>query len=194
MGQLKHTYTTHDIARICDVYPSTVGNWISSGKLKCSYETPGGHHRWTREELLSFLKEFNLPVPRQLAERPKRVLIVDDDEAVTDVLERAFSRRPGYVTEVRHDGVEALIRIGAEPPDLVVLDMVLPGMDGAQVCRVLKSKVETQRVKIVAISAKKTPHGAKVDAFFQKPLVLAELLAKCDELLLVAGIEAAARP
>lgn len=185
------TYTTHDIAKFCDVYPSTVGNWIGSGKLKCAYSTPGGHHRVTREDLLAFLAKFGIPVPAELSSRPMRVLIVDDDVEVTRVIERAFAHRAGtFSTEVCHTGIEALISIGQAPPDLVILDIVLPKMDGMQVCRILKSKPETQGVKIIAISGgKKTPFNekkpqeAKIDAFFRKPLDLVQLLDKTAELL-----------
>jgi CheY-like chemotaxis protein len=187
----ERTYTTHDIAKFCDVYPSSVVNWISSGKLKSSYVTPGGHHRVTHEDLMAFFTAFNIPVPPELSARPMRVLIVDDDAEVTRVIERVFARRAGtFETEVCHTGIEALIRIGQAPPDLVILDIVLPKMDGMQVCRVLKSKPETQGIKIIAVTGgkkapfnEKKPQEAKIDAFFRKPLDLIELLDKSAELL-----------
>jgi CheY-like chemotaxis protein len=185
----ERTYTTHDIAKICDVYPSSVINWINSGKLK-SYSTPGGHHRMFREDVIVFLESMRMPLPKELAARPMRVLIVDDDVELTRVLARAFGRRAGaFETEVCHSGVEALIRIGQAPPDLVILDLILPKMDGLQVCRVLKSKPETRDIKIIAVSGKKPPFNekkpseAKVDAFFRKPLDLVELLGRTEELL-----------
>ena len=58
----ERTYTTHDIAKFCDVYPSTAANWIREGKLK-SYHTAGGHNRGSREDLLSFLSRLNIPIP-----------------------------------------------------------------------------------------------------------------------------------
>jgi CheY-like chemotaxis protein len=192
---VERTYTTHDIAKFCDVYPSSVSNWIGSGKLKSAYSTPGGHHRFTLKDLLVFFKEFGIPVPSELSSRPMRVLIVDDDPEVTRVIQRAFARRAEtFEAEVCHTGIEALIRIGQAPPDLVILDIVLPKMDGMQVCRVLKSKPETQGIKIIAISGskkipfnEKKPHEAKIDAFFRKPLDLLELLDKSAELLAVSA-------
>ena len=185
----ERTFTTHDIAEFCDVYPSTVINWINSGKLK-SYSTPGGHHRMLRDDVIRFLESMRMPLPKELAARPMRVLIVDDDIDITRVLARAFALHSGtFATEVCHNGVEALIRIGQAPPDLVILDMVLPKMDGLQVCRVLKAKTETRDIKIIAISGKKPPFNekrpseAKIDAFFRKPLDVSELLGKTAELL-----------
>jgi excisionase family DNA binding protein len=190
----ERTYTTHDIAKVCDVYPSSVVNWIDSGKLK-AYATPGGHHRVTREDLLSFLKRFDIPIPKKLSVRETRILVVDDDVEVTRVVARAFDRcGDAFATEACHSGIEALIRIGQEPPDLVILDIVMPKMDGLQVCKVLKSQPETRGIKIIAISGKKPPFNekrpqeAKVDAFFRKPLDLIELLSKSAELLGV-GLE-----
>ncbi|MBI5623434.1 MAG: response regulator [Elusimicrobia bacterium] len=183
------TYTTYEIARFCDVYPSTVIHWINDGKLN-AYLTPGGHHRVTRPELRAFLKRFNIPIPGELGGPQKRVLIVDDEAEMAALIERAFRRHPGsFTTEVCSTGIDALIRIGQEPPDLVVLDIVLPKMDGCQVCKILKSKPETRGIKIVGISGKKLPFAEeklkdyKVDAFYRKPLDLLELVAKASELL-----------
>lgn len=184
------TYTTHDIARYCDVYPSSVMNWINDGKLK-TYRTVGGHHRVTRQDLVAFLNGLGIPLPPELARASgPRVLIVDDDAGVARVLRRAFARHPArFRVESCGDGVEALIRIGHEPPDLVVLDVVLPKMDGIRVCEAIKKNESTRGVKIVAISGKKTLDGRrpedalKVDAFFRKPFVLAELVAKAAQLL-----------
>ncbi|MBI3566295.1 MAG: response regulator [Elusimicrobia bacterium] len=185
----ERTYTTHDIAKFCDVYPSSVVNWIGDGRLK-AYATPGGHHRVTREDLLAFLTEFRIPIPKELTSRPARILVVDDDKEVTKVVARAFARRgEEFEVEVCHGGIEALIRIGQAPPDLVVLDIVLPRMDGLQVCRVLKSKPETREIKIVAISGKKPPFNEKkpseagIDAFLRKPLDLFELVSEVEALV-----------
>lgn len=183
----ERTYTTHDIARFCDVYPSSIVHWINGGKLK-AYQTAGGHHRVTKDDLVAFLRSLNIPLPVELVSR-RRVLIVDDDVEVARVIERAFARRAEHFqTRVCHNGIEALISIGQEPPDLVILDIVMPKMDGIQVCRVLKSKDATRRIKIVAITGQKTP-GAdkkleeiKVDAVFAKPLDIVALLAKSAEL------------
>lgn len=184
------TFTTYEIAKFCDVYPSTIINWIEEGKLK-AHSTPGGHNRVTGADLLAFFKKFNMPVPPELR-AAKKVLIVDDDAELRRCLERAFQRRPdAFQPESCETGTEALIRIGRDLPDLVVLDIVLPGMDGIEVCRILKSKPDTRAIKIIGISGKKTMPVSQrkeyaVDAFFQKPLDLVELLAKAAELL---GVE-----
>ena len=184
----ERTYTTHDIAKFCDVYPSSVIHWINSGKLQ-SYSTPGGHHRVTKEDLIAFLREFRIPLPEELSALT-RVMVVDDDVELARIIERAFLRHKSvFKTQVCHNGIDALIQIGQQPPDLVVLDIVLPKMDGMQVCRALKSKAETRNIKIIAVTGKKlhfdekTLAEAKIDAFFRKPLDMLQLVEKSAELL-----------
>lgn len=184
------TYTTHDIAKFCDVYPSSVVHWINEGKLK-SYQTAGGHHRVGKEDLLAFLRQLSIPVPPELFSH-NRILIVDDDVDVTRVIKRAFDRlADSFAAEVCHTGIEALIHIGQTQPDLVILDIVMPKMDGYQVCRVLKSNPKTRNIKIIAITGKKPPYSEKklaemkTDALFRKPLDLSDLVAKAAELLKV---------
>ena len=183
------TYTTYQIADICDVYPSSVIDWINNGRLK-AYLTPGGHHRIVREDLLAFLQAFKVPIPKELQPGPKRILIVDDDPEVRRVLEKAFARhQESFKVETCDNGVEALIQIGQAPPDLVLLDIVLPKMDGFQVCTILKAKPETRNIKIIAVSGKKAGWHEKslaehkIDAFFRKPLDLTQLVEKAAELL-----------
>ncbi len=183
----ERTYTTHDIARICDVYPSSVVNWIREGKLR-SYQTPGGHHRVTRDDLVAFLGVLRMPLPQELSRR-RRVLIVDDDADLAGVLAKALSRRSDWSVETCGDGLEALLRIGRSAPDLLVLDIVIPKMDGVRVCRVLKSSPATRGVRVIAISGQRPPAAEKtlraigVEAFYRKPLDLDELAAKAASLL-----------
>ena len=186
----ERTFTTHDIAKFCDVYPSSVVHWINDGKLR-TYQTAGGHHRVTKDDLIDFLRRLNMRLPDELVSR-KRVLVVDDDPEASRVVSRAFSRLSEYDVETCGDGINALIRIGQQPPDLVVLDIVIPKMDGIQVCRVLKSQPQTSGIKIIAVSGKKLPFGEKklmdirIDAFFRKPLVLKDLIDRAAELLRLA--------
>lgn len=186
----ERTFTTHDIARFCDVYPSSVTHWINAGKLR-AHQTAGGHHRVTREDLIGFLEGLNIRLPDELVAR-KRVLIVDDDAELSKVIARAFSRRGDCDVEICGDGINALIRIGQQAPDLVILDIVIPKFDGIQVCRVLKSQPKTRAIKIIAISGQKLPFSErkladlKIDGFFRKPLDLKELTGRAAELLRAA--------
>ena len=129
-----------------------------------------------------------MPVPAEL-DSHRKVLIVDDDPEVRFCLEKAFRRRyPQWQVQSSATGTEALISIGTSAPHLIVLDMVLPGMDGVEVCRILKAKPETRAIRIIGISGKRelSPRQLKeyaVDAFLLKPLDLVALLDLASELM-----------
>jgi DNA-binding response OmpR family regulator len=81
---------------------------------------------------------------------PGRIIIVDDDPTVADVVGR-YLVRDGHTVECVHDGQEALRRIAAQPPDLVVLDLMLPGIDGLEVCRRLRERWPIPVVMLTAL-------------------------------------------
>jgi two-component system phosphate regulon response regulator PhoB len=83
----------------------------------------------------------------------QRILIIEDERALTKVL--AYNlQREGYEVTVAHDGVEGLRRAQANPPDLVILDLMLPGMDGLDVCRELRAGEATRPIPILMLTAK----------------------------------------
>jgi signal transduction histidine kinase len=90
------------------------------------------------------------PAPR--AERPRRVLIVDDDEDVADMLSAAVALW-GHAVRVARDGPTALAAVAVDPPDVILLDLGLPGMDGYEVARRLKDELpETAESRIIALT------------------------------------------
>lgn len=180
-------FTTFEVAKICRVYPTTVINWVNKGKLT-AHTTPGGHRRITAADLVDFMHRFDMPIPADLAVRAKSVLVVEDDPAFQHVLKRSLETLPGVEVSAKLAGLEALISIGKEPPDLVVLDINIPQMDGVKVCEVLKAGELTQFIKVVAITGEVlAPEqreflAAHSDGFLQKPFPLGDLQS------LVAGL------
>ncbi|MFC2048658.1 response regulator [Elusimicrobiota bacterium] len=147
----RKTYTTFDIAILLDVYPTTVANWIDEKKLK-AYTTPGGHRRVTKENLLEFIKEINMNVPESLLEKTNnRVLVVDDDEkvmnAVVGILEKSQLDLEIFTAA---DGFQAGYCLSSVSPCLVVLDLMLPGIDGFTICGLIKKM--NINVKVLAIT------------------------------------------
>ncbi len=182
-------YTTYQISKFCNVYPTTVINWIRENKLP-AYKTPGGHRRVNRRDLLEFLKKYNMPIPEELRVLRKSILLIEDDPEIVRLLRRAFRRkRDIYEFAAVDNGIEALVRIGHEPPDLILLDIRIPGIDGFEVCSKLKTNPETENIRIIVITAyaneankqKIMSHGA--DAFFAKPFKVKELMVKIVNLL-----------
>jgi DNA-binding NarL/FixJ family response regulator len=116
-----------------------------------------------------------------------RILVVDDTPQNIRVMEAILGPR-GYAITRASSGPEALFEIAAEPPDLVLLDIVMPGMNGLEVCRHLRADPATQMLPVVMITAsgdqeKVTALEAGADDFVQKPFNQAELLARVASLV-----------
>ena len=154
MNADKQFFTTFEVGDLCQVYHTTVINWINKGQLK-AYTTPGRHRRIQRADLLAFMKKFNIRIPPGFEKAHKTVLAIDDDPAVLRVLQRAFAGIHQLRLQTTSNGVEALVLIGKSVPDLVILDIVMPEVDGYEVCRTLRSKPETKSIKIIVITGKK---------------------------------------
>jgi two-component system response regulator MprA len=114
------------------------------------------------------------------------VLVVDDDFAVRESLDRAL-RANGFDVMLANDGTEALARIGVAPPDAVVLDVLMPGLDGIAVCRSLRA--DGSKVPILMLTAREAVPDrvagleAGADDYLVKPFALEELLARIHALL-----------
>ena len=178
------TYTTFDIGRICGVYPTTVINWVKQKKLT-AFTTPGGHRRVRHEDLTKFLAEYNFPVPPELKSSRRRVLIVEDDPGVGKMLLKAFQHyAEEFEATLCEDGIEALVVVGQRPPDLVVLDVVMPVIDGAKVCATLKANPETRHIRIYAMTGKRLSPKTEqflrktADGYFVKPFDVRALIRR----------------
>ncbi len=150
----KPVFTTFEAAKLCHVSPLSIINWVNAGRLP-AFRTPGGHRRIRREDLVRFMQENGIPVPDSLREgsgRP-RVLVVDDDASIREVLaEYMSSRSKPYEVMTASDGFEAGRLVATFRPDVVLLDLRMPGIDGFQVCRTIKGDPDTSKTTIVAIT------------------------------------------
>ena len=115
-----------------------------------------------------------------------RILVVDDEPAVRDALERAL-RLAGYEVELAADGQEALERLAAGAPDAVVLDVLMPHVDGLEVCRRLRAAGDHTPVLVLTardtVADRVTGLDAGADDYLVKPFALEELLARVRALL-----------
>ncbi|MFA5059705.1 MAG: response regulator [Candidatus Omnitrophota bacterium] len=148
--------TTGEIAQYCHVTHRAVLKWVVSGKLK-AYRTPGKHSRVALQDFLVFLRKYSMPVPQEIAqqlstfrEKKKKILIVDDDKEMSNSIKRAFYNDDSYEIEVAYDGFSAGQKYSEYNPDLIILDIKMPGLDGYEVCsRIRKTNKD---VKILSIS------------------------------------------
>lgn len=118
----------------------------------------------------------------------EKILVVDDEESLADFVARAL-RQHGYKTICAYDGDTALNMIGEELPDLVILDLMLPMMDGWEVCRRSKADPNTKGIPIIMLTARSSSEDVVqgldlgADDYMKKPFPLEELLARVRVLL-----------
>jgi excisionase family DNA binding protein len=181
----KTIYTTHEVSRLLQVNPRSVINWIEQSLLP-SYRTPGGHRRIRRDDLLAFLRKHQIPTPASLVDGTFSILIVDDEEELASMLKTYFQRQGGYEVTTVCDGISALIEVGRIKPDLLILDIMIPGVDGIEVCRRIKTN-SANKTAIIAISGvdtnEETILQAGADAFMLKPVDLDKLHVDARRLL-----------
>ena len=118
----------------------------------------------------------------------KRILVVDDEIYIVHILEFSLTME-GYEVATASDGEEALRKIEEDRPDLVVLDIMMPRLDGYEVCRRLRQSEETATLPVILLSAKGRPVDREVglevgaDDYIVKPFSPRRLLEKIRELL-----------
>jgi excisionase family DNA binding protein len=190
----KRNLSTFDVAKLLEVDPGSVANWIDGGLLK-AHRTPGGHRRVSVDDLVAFLLAHKMPLPAPLQPKTVRIVIVDDEPAVTQMISRAIkSAFPAYEVAEAHDGFKAGAVVATVRPDVVVLDLLMPGIDGFEVCRTIKSQPATQHATVLAITAYPSEEniqralecGAK--SCLAKPVNLDELVVQVQ-----AAVESARR-
>ena len=183
----KSIYTTHEVSRLLHVNPRSVINWIEQSLLP-SYRTPGGHRRIRRDDLLAFLRKHQIPTPESLIEGTLSVLVVDDESEIVDMVKSFLLRQGGYEVATASDGISALLEVGRVKPDLLILDIMIPGVDGMEVCRRIKADT-TNKTIIIAVSGSADHENdiirAGADVFMAKPLDMEKLHFEAKRLLRV---------
>ena len=174
-------FTTSEIARYCAVTNDGVLKWIKSSKLR-AFSTPGGHYRISAEDFRAFLERFDMPVDESFfrgSRKERTVLVVDDERDIRDIVRRLLEELDvDLKIEEASDGYEAGIKIGNLQPDLVIMDLMMPRVDGFQLCRSIRENDETRTVKVLAITAfpeqdnVKKMYDAGADLCLIKPLQL----------------------
>ena len=174
-------------AKYCSIGRGTLWKYVKTGELRASL-TPGGHFRVLKEDLESFMREKGMYPIANYQPTGKRILIVDDDPQIQDMLSKMLSLN-NYQTEVASDGFEAGVKTIELKPGLIILDLFMPGMDGFEVCRKIKEDQETSHIKILAITGYDTQENrdrimeAGADGYLAKPIERVVLLQRVEELL-----------
>jgi len=183
-------FTVSQACKYCNVSPKTIINWIDGGFIK-AYKTVGGHRRMKKEDLDDFLRKNAMPVPEESKkEERKKILVVDDDKIIVETLVQALEEDEyGYEMLSASDGFEAGLQVSHFKPDLVILDIMMPDINGYEVCQKIKCNPLTKDTKVIVLSAylddeafhQMKEYGA--DACFSKPLPLEQLKFEIAKLL-----------
>ena len=180
--------TTTLAAAHCRVSVPTLKRWIHSGAL-AAYRTPGGHYRIDGDQFHRFLESQGMPPYRRSAPPSEiRLLVADDDPAIVDVLTTFLSNPPwSFNVETASDGYDALVKIGAFKPAILVLDVLMPHLDGIEVCRRLRVSPEVRGMKILGITGRLDAIPALLEAgaheCLGKPFRLEEVRRALERLL-----------
>lgn len=179
--------TTGEVAKYCDVNFRTVIRWIERGVLD-AYQLPGrGDNRIPVDAFLRFLEENNMPIPDGFLSRNQRVLIIEDEEKMARSIERVL-KRSGFETEIAENGFIAGALLLSYKPALVTLDLRMPGLNGFDVLKFIRTKPELKHLKVLVVSgelpnqlAKAVKEGA--DDSLGKPFSNSDLEAKVKALV-----------
>lgn len=151
--EMKQSYSTSEVAKYCHVTADTIRKWAEAGRIHV-FKTPGGHRRIRREDLIQFLRENSIPIHGDLNSSGLRILVVDSEHSVVTVVRRFLERsRSHFKVESALDGFEAGRYTASFLPDVVFLDLRLPGVDGLDVCRRIKELPDLPGVRIIAMAA-----------------------------------------
>ncbi len=183
--------TTSRMADYCTVRVETVTRWVREGSLG-AHTTAGGRYRIPIDTAIRFMREHNIPIPDELilGQEAKRVLAVDDEPAILENMV-AMLEHCSLALDVRTEsnGIAACIAMGSFKPNLLILDLKMPEMNGYEVCEKVRSDPTTQDTRILVVTGYASPENmerartAGADDILTKPFQMEEFLEKVEDLL-----------
>lgn len=170
--------TPNEVAAWMMVSPITVRGWAQKGLLQAEV-TPGGHRRFRRDEVERFARQWN-PAGNK---GPMRILIADDDPAVVGFLKEWLEdERFNTRVETAFDGFEAGLKVHSFVPDVVLLDVMMPGLKGTEVCRQIKQMPGNADLRVIGLTGHLSPDterallDAGAECCLTKPVDMPRLL------------------
>jgi excisionase family DNA binding protein len=185
---MKTVFTTGEAAKICKVSQQTIIRCFDSGQLK-GFRVPGSRfRRIPREQLYMFMRDNGIPTDA-LESGKRKVLLVDDDEELVELISDVLERDGRFEVRTVNNGFDAGMMVKEYRPDLIVLDVMLPDINGKEVCQRVRTDKTTDEVKIICISGMVEEdkvgelRAAGADDFLHKPFEVERLVERMCELL-----------
>ena len=179
-------YTTFEAAKICHVTHHSIKNWIKQGLIKAS-RTPGGHYRILEGDLDAFREQYDM-FPRDKGPTKRRVMIVDDDPDALALMENILTNE-GYELIKVSNATEVGLKAAQLPPDLILLDFLMPEINGFEVCQALRDNELTRAILIMAVTCLSKEKDIEqifasgADEYLAKPFRVDQLLEKVNDLM-----------
>ena len=185
---MKTVFTTGEAAKICKVSQQTIIRCFDSGQLKV-FRVPGSRfRRIPRDQLFMFMRDNGIPTDA-LESGKRKVLVVDDDKELVELIVDVLDRDGRFETRSVNNGFDAGMMVKEYHPDIIVLDVMLPDINGKEVCQRVRSDKAMADVKIVCISGmvEEDKIGelklAGADDFMHKPFEVERLVERMCDLL-----------
>ncbi len=185
---MKTVFTTGEAAKICKVSQQTIIRCFDSGQLK-GFRVPGSRfRRIPREQLYIFMRDNGIPTDA-LDSGKRKVLIVDDDQELVELITEVLERDGRFEVRVANNGFDAGMMVKEYRPDIIVLDIMLPDINGREVCQRVRGDKTMDDVKIICISGMVEEdrvaelRAAGADDFMHKPFEVERLLDRMCQLL-----------
>jgi excisionase family DNA binding protein len=184
----KRIFTTGEAADVCKVSQQTIIRCFDSGRLG-GFRVPGSKfRRIPRADLIKFMRDNEIPTTL-LEAGPKRVLVVDDDQQIIDMFKDLLGKDHTIEVRTAGTGYDAGLLTESFRPHLIILDYLLPDINGNIVCKRLREREDFQSTKIIFVSGVVDPKeiellkAAGADEFIRKPFDVANLMSRIRQML-----------
>ena len=185
---MKDLFTTGEAAEVCKISQQTIIRCFDSGRVK-GFRIPGSKfRRIPRRSLIEFMRQNNIPLD-EFESGKRKILIVDDDEEIVELLVDALGRDGRFEVKTAGSGYEAGVSTQRFRPDVILLDYMLPDVNGNVVCQTIRRNPEFDSIKIIIVSGvvkrdeidQLLKSGA--EDFIKKPFNITELTGKITDVL-----------
>jgi two-component system, OmpR family, response regulator len=185
---MKTVFTTGEAADICKVSQQTIIRCFDAGRLK-GFRVPGSRfRRIPREALLVFMKDNGIP-PDLLQSGKTKVLVVDDDPEIVELFVDVLERDGRFEVKTADTGYTAGMLTNEFKPDLILLDYMLPDVNGNVVCKTIRQNEAFANIKIIVVSGVVNQDEINdlmksgADEFVKKPFNIEKLVERIGQLV-----------
>ncbi len=185
---MKDLFTTGEAAEVCRISQQTIIRCFDAGRLE-GFRVPGSRfRRIPRQSLVKFMKENKIPLD-SIESGKRKILIVDDDAEIIELIVDVLSKDGRFETKTASSGYEAGMATQRFRPELILLDYMLPDVNGNVVCQTIRRNPEFENIRIIIVSgvvkqdeiAQLLKSGAQ--DFIRKPFDVDELTGKITSVL-----------